>query len=143
MKKVLIILFVFIIGHTNISNAQSTSVPDTLAYLQTIVSNKTQYIGHSFSTLQNALQIQIKCFAGHNANPYDMSKETSTSFGFYFPQNADDFYLSFPRLEVVWQIPQNANQTWQIWKNNNGGFWNTAASNFYANAIIAEIRIFE
>lgn len=39
-----------IIDEKNIYIKAQTGVPDTLVYLQTIVANKTQYIGQPFST---------------------------------------------------------------------------------------------
>lgn len=124
------------------TNAQ-TGVPDTLAYLQTIVANKANYIGQPFSALLNNLQIQIKYFHPIASIPYDVTKETSTSFAFYFPQTEDDMYLTYPCLNIYWQTPLNANQSFSLYNTNNGGSWTTAVSNFYANGIIADIKIRE
>ena len=60
MKKIILIILIITVAK-NVS-AQLNGVPDTLAYLQTIVANKAQYIGQPFSTLIDNLQIQIKHF---------------------------------------------------------------------------------
>ena len=143
MKKTLIIPLLILICSTKNTKAQS-GVPDTLAHLQTIIANKVQYIGQPFSVLKNDLQIQIKYFFPFAGHHYDKTKETSTSFGWYIPQNADEIYLAYPLLEIYWQLPLNINQSDIIrGTNNNRGKWNTDASNFYANAIIANIQLRE
>lgn len=140
MKKIFLILFITTL--TKNLKAQ-TGVPDTLAYLQSIVVNKSQYIGQPFSVLYNNLQIQVKYFSPFSAIHYDKNKETSTSFSFYFPQNGlDDFYLTYPKLEIYWQPYLSAIQSESIW-GNSGGQWNTSAYNFYKNAIIADIKVRE
>lgn len=139
MKKTLLILLLVTCAYK--SNAQ---VPDTLAYLKSIVANKGFYIGEPFSVLQNNLQIQIKYYSGFPGNPDDTRQETSTSFSFYFPINGkDDFYLTYPKMDIIWQVPLNRIQSDIIWSNNNFGGWSAAASAFYANAIIKDIRIRE
>jgi len=118
------------LANTKNINAQ-TGVPDTLAYLQNIVANKAQYIGQPFSILKNSLQIQVKFFFPFASLPYDKTKETSTQFSFYFPQNADEMYLTYPSLRISWQQYLNANQSNIIRAtNNNRGQWNVAAYNF-------------
>ena len=57
MKNILIILIV-LTGSLKQLNAQ-TGVHDTLAYLQTIVANKSQYIGQPFSKLMDRLTLPI------------------------------------------------------------------------------------
>ena len=50
---------------------------------------------------------------------------------FYFPQNADEMYLTYPSLRISWQQYLNANQSNIIRAtNNNRGQWNVAAYNF-------------
>lgn len=78
MKKIILIILIITVAK-NVS-AQLNGVPDTLAYLQTIVANKAQYIGQPFSTLIDNLQIQIKHFIPFASISYDKTKETSTSF---------------------------------------------------------------
>lgn len=57
MKKKLIILIVLITSLKQL-NAQ-TGVPDTLAYLQSIAANKSQFIGQPFSKLIDRLTLPI------------------------------------------------------------------------------------
>ncbi len=143
MKKYIIAVFIVFGFCVKSSNAQNTQVTDTLQYLQLIVSNKTQYVGQPFSKLLDSLQIQIKHFSPFSANSYDISKETSTSFSFYYPNTIDDFYLTYPKLEIVWQLPLNAIQSDALWENNNGGGWSPVVKNFYAVGIIADIKVRE
>jgi len=125
-------------------NAQINSgVPDTLAYLQTIVVNKPQYTGKPFSVLMDSLKIQIKFFSPFSGLSAHINKETSTSFSFYFPQTADDFYLTYPKLEIIWQTPLNRTQSNVLWESNNGGGWSAAVAVLYATAIVADIKVRE
>ena len=140
MKKIFLILILIIAISEKESKAQ-TGVPDTLAYLQTIVANKANYIGQPVSALLNDLQIQIKYFHPSRGIVYDVSKETSTSFAFYFPQTADDMYLTYPCLEIYWQTPLNANQAFSLYNAKNGGGWDTTVYNFYKNATIKNITV--
>jgi hypothetical protein len=141
MKKTVLILIIIIITFAKNTKAQ-TGVPDTLAYLQSIVANKAQYIGQPFSVLQNNLQIQIKYFQPFAAIHYDKDKETSTSFAFYFPNNADEIYLTFPKLKIYWQPYLNITQSLGI-AHGNRGVWSSTAQAFYANGIIKDIQIRE
>jgi hypothetical protein len=126
---------------TQTTKAQ-TGVPDTLAYLQYIVANKSKFIGKPFSVLRDSLKIKIKLFSPFAGIPQNMHKETSTSFAFYFRQSTADYYLSFPRLRVFWQPYLNATQSDQLFETLNGA-WVSPAISFYANAIVADINILE
>ncbi len=138
MKKLILILIII----ASVKNIKAQGVPDTLAYLQTIVANKSQYIGQPFSVLKNNLQIEIKYFFPFAAIHYDKNKETSTSFGWYIPQTADEIYLAYPLLRISWQMPLDATQSDIIRAtNNNRGQWNSEAALFYANGIIKDIQI--
>jgi hypothetical protein len=138
MKKIITIM-IFSIAVSVKGNAQTAS--DTLTYLQSIVINKAQYIGQPFSILMNNLQLQIKFFSPFAAIHSKRFKETSTSFAFYFPQNADEIYLTYPCLKIYWQPYLNGQQSDIIWENNNGGGWNSAAATFYSTAIISDIKL--
>ena len=141
MKKTILILILSSAIFGN-AGAQATPGTDTLGYLQNIVSNKANYIGHPFSTLQSNMQIQIKHFWPNASLSYDRTKETSTQFAFYFPQNAEEIYLTYPCLEISWQPYLNkseSNITRQ--SNNHRGQWNSAAASLYANCIIADIKV--
>jgi hypothetical protein len=124
-------------------NAQTYGVPDTLAYLRSIVANKAQFIGQPFSKLQDSLKIQIKYFHPTRGVVHDISKETFTDFSFYFPLSAEEIYLTYPAIRIYWQPYLNATQSDVLWENNNGGGWSTAVANFYVNGIIADIKIVE
>lgn len=138
MKKIIYLLFIVSILSIREVNAQS--VPDTLAYLQTIVANKSQFIGQPFSVLKNSLQIQIKYFQPFAAINHYKNRETSTSFAFYFPNNADELYLTFPKIEVYWEPYLNIVESLGIAQGNRG-VWSPAAEDFYANGVIRDIRL--
>ena len=139
--KSIIILALALTFTTRSSLKAQTGVPDTLAYLQTIVQNKAQYIGQPFSKLMDSLQIQIKLFFPVAEFPYDRFKETSTSFSFFFTATVDDLYLSYPMLEVIWQTPGDAAQSRLLRKQYRSMGWNTVIANHYSARVIADIYI--
>lgn len=141
MKKIFILTLIVSVLFSKEIKAQ-TGVPDTLVYLKNIVSNKTQYIGKPFSVLLADLQIQIKHFMPNTDIIHDISKETSTSFGFYFPHNSEEMYLAYPRLRITWQTPLDITLS-DIIRNNNRGSWNQSSNLLYSNSIIADIKIRE
>ncbi len=53
----LIILLFVLTAFAKDAKSQTSGVPDTLAYLQSIVANKTQFIGQPFSVLKSSLNI--------------------------------------------------------------------------------------
>lgn len=139
MKKYIFIILVFFFAFTKNAKAQ---VPDTLAYLQTIVANKANYIGQPFSVLANSLQIQIKYFFPYASIHHNKNKETSTSIAFYFPVTVNELYLTYPGLEICWQPYLNMHESNIIRQTNtNRGQWNAAAAALYSTAIIADIRL--
>lgn len=140
MKSIIILALVLTFTTRSSLKAQ-TGVPDTLAYLQTIVQNKAQYIGQPFSKLMDSLQIQIKLFFPVAEFPYDRFKETSTSFSFFFTATVDDLYLSYPMLEVIWQTPGDAGQSRLLRKQYRSMGWNTVIANHYSTRVIADIYI--
>ena len=140
MKKIIIIISLFFVFG---STTAQTGVTDTLAYLQTIVANKANYVGQPFYVLSNTLQIQIKYFSPFGGDHSKRNKEASTGFAFYFPINVNDLYLSYPRLSVKWKVPLNAEISREIRDSNEHGKWLPNAVTFYNNAIISDIYILE
>lgn len=140
MKKIIIALL-FTVFLSKASNATVAEAPDTLTYLQSIISNKANYIGKPFSTLLNDLQIQIKFFSPFASLHHDMTKETSTTFSFYFPQTADDLYLTFPKLKILWNPYLNANTSNYLYSKYNGGGWTQEVIDFYKTAVIKDMDI--
>lgn len=140
-NKLIILLFTIFIGFTQ-TKAQSFGVPDTLAYLQTLVVNKAFFIGKPFSVLRDSLKIQIKHFSPFPGIHYDNTRETSTSFSFYFPNSSADYYLTYPRLRISWYPNLNFDQSALYFNQFNGG-WVPTVINYYAAAIIHDIGILE
>jgi hypothetical protein len=143
MKKPLFILFFFFSAFIKNADAQASGVPDTLAYLQSIVANKSKYIGKRFSVVLNSLQIQIKYFSPRESIHYDKYKETSTLFSFYFPKNSEEIYLIYPSLEIYWKPYLNAVQSELLYLQSRLVGWSSAVAAFYENALISEISVFE
>jgi len=141
MKQLILIIAITLIGFKGLK-AQTTGVSDTLGYLKSIVANKAFYINKPFSILQDSLRINIKYFNQKTGIGYNLSKETSTSYGFFFPQSNEDFYLTYPRIEVFWKMPLDAVVSWSLYKTYAGG-WSSAVANFYSTGIIADIKIRE
>lgn len=140
MKKISIIISFFFV--LNGVKAQ-TGVPDTLAYLQTIVTNKAQYIGQPFSILSSGLQLQVKRFNPFADDHAYKNKETTTGFAFYFPNTMQDLYLIYPCLIIEWQTPLNAEISRQVWNDNGRGKWLPNSATLYNSAIISDIYILE
>lgn len=141
MKKIFLIFLILSSAYIKKANAQTSGVPDTLVYLQTIVANKAQYIGQPFSTLLNNLQIQIKFFSPYASITYDNTKETSTSFSFYFPPTCEELYLTYPSLEIHWMPYLNYDQSRLLYSQYRTVGWAPAIATYYGSAIIADIRI--
>lgn len=141
MKKALLILLIIV--SVAKSTKGQTGVSDTLAYLQTIVANKSQFIGQPLSTLLKHLQINIKYFQPISSIHYAKSKETSTIFAFNFPKTANDIYLTYPSLKIYWQSYLDAKQSNIIWEANDGGGWSASAATFYSKNIIFDIKVVE
>lgn len=133
----------FITCFLQASYAQSVNVQkiDTLGYLRTIIANKTNYIGQPFSTLLKDLKIQIDRFAPIGSIPSDTSRETSTSFSFYFPRSAAEYELTFPKLNISWEPYLNATSSRYLFRKYNGGGWTQEVINFYSTAIIKDMDI--
>jgi hypothetical protein len=140
MQKILLI-GLFILA-TQTTKAQ-TGVPDTLAYLQYIVANKSKFIGKPFSVLSDSLKIKIKFFFPFASIPHNKYKETSTSFAFYFPPTAEEIYLTYPHLDIIWRSPLNANQSRDLRSQFRAVGWNHQINSHYAANIIADIKVLE
>jgi len=81
MRQTIGILIIAVISLSK-ANAQ-TNIPDTLAYMKTIVANKNQFIGKPFSVLLDSLKIQIKFFSPCTDITSNIYKETSTRYSFF------------------------------------------------------------
>jgi len=142
MKKFILIIIVFFAAIIKNADAQ-TSIPDTLVYLETIVTNKGQYIGQPFSVLMNSLQIQIKFFSPVASISYNKNLETSTLFSFYFPKNSEEIYLTYPSLEIYWKPYLNAVQSELLYSQSRSVGWSPAVEGFYGNALISDMKVLE
>lgn len=138
MKKIIFILTIITVG--KVSQAQTYGVPDTLAYLQTLVANKNQFVGQPFSKLADSLKLQIKYFSPYGSLPHDMTKETSTTFAFYKPATSAEVYLIYPCFEIYWYPFMNAGQSETLFGYFGGG-WNSNVKSFYSAGVVADIKI--
>lgn len=139
MKKLILIL---IIAAASLNSQAQYGVPDTLAYLQTLVANKNQFIGQPFSKLSDSLRVQIKYFSPFPSLPYDKDKETSTTLAFYKPNTPGQVYLIYPCIEVYWYPFLNASQS-NVLYGNTGGGWTTNVAAFYSNGVVADIKLID
>jgi hypothetical protein len=144
MKKIIAILII-VFCSSNMAIATETIKPkiDTLAYLKSIVTNKANYVGRPFSALLNDLQIQIKYFCPIGGLSQDKSKETHSMFSFYFPQSADEIYLTYPCIRITWSPYLNADISGGLFKKYDGGGWQQEVIDFYSSAIIEDIIVIE
>ena len=139
MKKIIAIQILTLIISLKCSFANAQPPAGTGAYLQTIVNNKAQYIGQPFSVLLNDLQMPIKFFSPFAASK--RSKETSTAFAFYFPQNANEINKIYPCLEIYWQTDLNAYNSMQLYTQYRSVGWNSVIASSYSSGIIADIKL--
>jgi hypothetical protein len=143
MKKVIFVLFV-LFATKGIKAQSNTGVPDTLAYLNTIVANKANFVGQPFSVLANSLLISIKYFSPDARFHHRKNAETSTYLAFYNSTNAEDYYRTYPMLVVKWREPyHDINLSYAIRKADSLHGWNATAKAHYANYIIDDISVFK
>jgi len=135
LKKIFFVSFIII---TLTSKLRAQPNIDTLAVLQTIVTNKSNYIGQPFSLLLGQLPLGIKYFLPiPYANRY---QEKHTSFSFFYTANVQQTNRMYPSLEILWQNPLNQTLSYSLWRQTPGA-WTTTHSTHYSNAIIADIWI--
>ena len=140
-NKIFSVLIVFALCMPK-TKAQPAGVPDTLAYLQTIVAKKAQYIGQPLSLLINHLQIEVKSFGPFSGIHHRKDAETSTTFGFYCPVGTNDLYKLFPALRVMWNPYLNSTFSDSLFTLF-GGCWAPQVYNHYANEIVRDIDILD
>jgi hypothetical protein len=139
MKKIkLILIFVAIF----IANKSKGQVPDTLNYLRSLVTNKSQFVGQNFTHLVNQLPIQIRYFFARSLSSKQMYIEKSTAFCFYRPLNSEELEHTYPRLVIFWQGSQNIRISDSFRKIWNGQFI-TPLLNHYGSCIVADIELEE
>ena len=142
MKNIIIVIFFMLSAFSKNVNAQTVPpISDTLSYLQSIVNNKSQYIGQPFSVLMDSLQIQIKFFSPFAGIHHDKTKETSTSFSFYFPTNHEEIYLTYPSLDIYWHPYLNSTQSHLLYSQYRTVGWCPTIKSFYSTGMIADIRV--
>ncbi len=135
MKKFHIVLFFSMLALCKDIKAQ-----DTLATIQTIVANKSSYIGGSFSNLLNHLPLDVKYFFPGAGLPHNRYAETSTKFSFYFPTSSDKLNNIYPCIRIYWQAKQNRSQSLPLY-NQAKGAWSSAVASHYGSAIISNIEL--
>jgi len=137
MKKIfLVTIFIAIF-----TNSKAQLVLNFLPILQNIENNKVLYIGQPFSHLVSSLNISIEYFSPQNKIHHRKNDETSTQIAFYFPTNADELHLTYPRLEIYWQTALDFSVSEGLYRSNDGGRWVPAVQAFYSNAIISDIKV--
>jgi len=136
MKKITFILIALAVAAT--TKAQTTTVTDTVAYLKSIETQKSLFVGKPFSVLLDSLKIDIKAFAG-TPNPTNISKEKATSFYFVNPKYLEDFSEKYLRIE--WATELDGTRSDEIFDTPTvSGTWIAEARDFYKTAIIKDIK---
>ncbi|HNP33975.1 MAG TPA: hypothetical protein PKN96_11845 [Flavobacterium sp.] len=139
MKYYRIFFFISIFCYSFSSEAQSS---DTLTYLNHIVATKSNYIGRPFSVLLDSLQLPIKAFNISTYRSQNLKKESSILIGFAYANTPETIDLTFPRLEIIWQIPNDAIATWDLYRIYDGA-WNPSVQGYYQNKIILDLFVIE
>ncbi|MGC4232216.1 MAG: hypothetical protein QM594_04490 [Niabella sp.] len=134
MKKLILILCV-LFGYA----AAQAQVPDTLAYLKSLETEKSKYIGKTFDQLEKDLKIEIVYFGTNSGDLKDISKETSTAFYFIVPEYGEDFKSRY--IEVYWEPYLDADKSGDIFSNApDGSNWTAEAKAFYSKGVIKNIK---
>lgn len=136
MKKVFLIISVILSLSISKANAQT----DTLAVLQNIVTNKATYIGQPFSVLLAQIPLGIKHFEPPVGPPNNKNAEPSTLFAFYYPQTANQFSRTFPKLLISWEPALNRITSETLFSQHRGA-WSSTIAAHYNSAIIADIFV--
>jgi len=137
MKQFIILLLISTCVF-NTTQAQTTPITDTVAYLKSIEARKAEFIGKPFSVLLNELKLPILGFGPIGGRPYDRSAETNTVFDFYTDDKEES--ESETKLSIYWKTPLDANKSAPIWnKTTPRGKWNSEALENYKDAIIRDI----
>jgi hypothetical protein len=137
MKKI----FLLAIFSSILVNSKAQIVLNLFPILQNIENNKDLYIGQAYSHLSSSLNIPIEYFSPQNKIHNRKNDETSTKIAFYFPINADELHLTYPRLEIYWQTALDFSVSEGLYRSNDGGRWVPAVQAFYNNAIISDIKV--
>ena len=107
MKKIILIVpIVLAFNLNNKLHAQSDStITDTAAYINQIITGTNKYIGKSFSVLENDLKLQIQSISGIPSQYANIEYATF----FYFSKVIFDPELIMPNygLLIYWQNPYN------------------------------------
>jgi hypothetical protein len=140
MKKIQILLLVLVVS--NILKAQNTPI-DTLRYLKLIVNNKSAFIGQSFGVLEDSLQLQIKQFRSMHTIHFDSNAENITIFKFRYITNAEELYMSYPALGIIWQLPLDGRNSDNLRQQFYNGQYNSTVSQYYRPFIIKDIYLIE
>ena len=139
MKNITTII-ILLICFSNITYSQTSRVIDTLSYLKSIEGTKSKYIGKKFSNLFDDLKINIKYFNPNADEHFNILKETSTDFSFFYPSTELEIHKAYPFLSIKWEAPLNTLTSLSLWKETEGG-WNDTIKNYYYNAIIKDFMI--
>jgi hypothetical protein len=154
MKHIIISLVFYFLGTTmsvaQINNSGSNlQIQDTSAYLRdSIVANRSYYIGKTLSVLLNRLQLPIKAYT--NALPLPNQPDTILVYRtvFYFTDTRGAFIrmadnLKTPFIEVRFAAPVPVPKAYlkkgKLLDSYTG--WTTAKANFYGNWIIADLQV--
>lgn len=140
MKK--IILFLFFTSGVYSSAHLNAQVPDTLRYLRQIVANKSLYVNHPFSKLEDSLAISIKSFTP--ITPLrNINLEENAIFRFYYSNNIEDIVAASPGLIVVWETMPIIQNSYRFFYQDNRGKYSSAVSQYYRPFIIKDIYLIE
>ncbi|TAE64969.1 MAG: hypothetical protein EAY68_06885 [Bacteroidetes bacterium] len=140
MKK--IILFLFFTSGVYSSTYLNAQVPDTLRYLRQIVANKSLYVNHPFSKLEDSLVLSIQNFTPITPLK-NINLEQNAIFGFYYSSNIDEMIAASPALIVVWETMPIIQNSYRFFYQDNRGKYPSAVSQYYRPFIIKDIYLIE
>ena len=129
-------LLFFVLAKT--THAQQAQV-DTIGLLrQTILNNKTNFIGKSFSTLVNALPASLP-IKHYYPEPFSKTNR-KTDFGFMSMNNLRGA-KNITYMIIYWQNPANSDSETSQWRKLPVGQWDQDDFNYYKDWIIKDISV--
>jgi hypothetical protein len=138
MKKIALIVSIVLCSCHQIYS----QVPDTVRYLRQIVANKSLYINHPFSKLEDSLVISIKGFLPTTPR-HNINLEKDVIFRFNYSSNPEDIIYSYPWLIVVWETMPLIQNSYRFFYQDNRGKYSSAVSQYYRPFIIKDIYLIE
>ena len=137
MKK-LFLLFLFFM---QAKGMYAQTQVDTIGLLkQTILNNKTNFIGKPFSALVNSLSPSLP-IKHYSPEWFGGLKNRQTSFGFIDVENVRRSPKNIIYIYIYWQNPESRDNEATQWRKLPAGQWSQDDFNYYKDWIVKDIKV--